>query len=123
LAILLMLWPFSWWFGHSLDALAILLMLWPFSWCFDHSLGGRPSVHPSSVCYNALATGISTILEPVAAEATASSSTDNTHVKRPSKRPRWLDLEARNTVAPRGTWRGPQGPWRGFQRGRSKNSY
>jgi hypothetical protein len=92
-------------------------------------LWGDDPVHAFSVCYYALATGISNILEPDAAEATPSSSTDNyTHVERPAKRPRWLDLEARKTVAPcrgapRSSWRGPRGPWRGFQYGRGKNLY
>jgi hypothetical protein len=89
---------------------------------------GDDPVHPSSVCYDALATGIGNILEPEVREAVPSSSSGNNTVERPAKRPKWLDQDARNTVAPRrgvprGPWRGPRGFWRGFQRGRGKNRY
>jgi hypothetical protein len=91
-------------------------------------LWGDDPVHPSSVCYDALATGIGNILEPEVREAVPSSSSGNNTVERPAKRPKWLDQDAKNTVAPcrgmpRGSWRGPRGSWRGFQRGRGKNRY
>jgi hypothetical protein len=103
------------------DALAIL-------WGYD-------PVHPSNVCYDALATGLANILEPVTADICSSSAADNIAIEQPAKRPRWMDLDAKNTVAPRGgsargSWRGPRGPWRGSrgpwrgpQRGRGKRGY
>jgi hypothetical protein len=77
---------------------------------------GEDPVHPSEHCYKMLAGEICSLLS----NHPSDTSTISTPApERPLKRPRWLEADSSNMVAPRGaSSRG--GPWRGkpFYRGR-----
>jgi hypothetical protein len=82
----------------SIDTRAALSIMW-----------GDDPVHPDRDCYESLAQHLQSTLK-MQDESTASMTSE-----RPLKRPRWLEAEASNTVAPRDAsrGRGRGGPTRG----------
>jgi hypothetical protein len=85
-------------------------------------LWGPDPVHPASECYEALASSLNTLIQPDSESAEVSVAEAKPSCERPSKRPRWLESEASNTVAPRGGGRGQRWPrgGRGFWRPRGR---
>jgi hypothetical protein len=73
----------------SIDTRSALSIMW-----------GDDPVHPDRDCYESLAKHLQSTLK-MHAESTASTTSE-----RPLKRPRWLEAEASNTVAPRDASRG-----------------